>query len=49
VAIDVVGLSYDEAARALRIPSGTVTSRLFRARRQVAQELRSQEPDAITG
>jgi RNA polymerase sigma-70 factor, ECF subfamily len=49
VAIDVVGLSYDEAASALRVPAGTVTSRLFRARRQVAQELRSQEPDAITG
>jgi RNA polymerase sigma-70 factor (ECF subfamily) len=40
VAIDVAGLSYTEAARALRVPEGTVTSRLFRARRQVAQALR---------
>jgi RNA polymerase sigma-70 factor (ECF subfamily) len=32
VAVDVVGLSYDEAARALRIPQGTVMSRLYRGR-----------------
>jgi RNA polymerase sigma-70 factor (ECF subfamily) len=40
VAVDVVGLSYIEAARALKVAEGTVTSRLFRARRQVAQRLR---------
>jgi RNA polymerase sigma-70 factor (ECF subfamily) len=39
IAIDVAGLSYREAARALRVREGTVTSRLFRARRQVAQAL----------
>ncbi|MDQ6750459.1 MAG: RNA polymerase sigma factor [Actinomycetota bacterium] len=39
VAIDVAGLSYTEAARALRVPEGTVTSRLYRARRQVARTL----------
>jgi RNA polymerase sigma-70 factor, ECF subfamily len=39
VAVDVVGLSYEEAAKALRIPSGTLTSRLFRARQQVARAL----------
>jgi len=39
VAIDVVGLSYREAARALRVPEGTVTSRLARARAQVAEAL----------
>jgi len=39
VAVDVVGLSYREAARALRIPEGTVTSRLWRAREQVAERL----------
>ena len=39
VAIDVVGLSYREAARALRVREGTVTSRLFRARQQVARAL----------
>jgi RNA polymerase sigma-70 factor (ECF subfamily) len=37
VAVDVAGLSYDEAARALRIPKGTVMSRLYRARQQVAR------------
>ena len=39
VAIDLAGLSYREAARALRINEGTVTSRLFRARRGVARSL----------
>jgi RNA polymerase sigma-70 factor, ECF subfamily len=38
-AIDVVGLSYAEAARALRVREGTVTSRLYRARAQVAKAL----------
>ncbi len=39
VAVDVVGLSYAEAARALRIPDGTLTSRVHRARAQVARAL----------
>jgi RNA polymerase sigma-70 factor (ECF subfamily) len=39
VAVDVAGLSYGEAARALRLREGTVTSRLFRARQQVARWL----------
>ncbi|HJZ61687.1 MAG TPA: RNA polymerase sigma factor [Miltoncostaeaceae bacterium] len=39
VAVDVAGLSYREAARALRIRNGTVMSRLFRARRQLACRL----------
>jgi RNA polymerase sigma-70 factor (ECF subfamily) len=39
VAVDVAGLSYGEAARALRVREGTVTSRLFRARQQVARRL----------
>src|SRR5919197_2573122 len=41
VAVDVAGLSYDEAARALGIPEGTLTSRLFRARDRVARLLSS--------
>jgi RNA polymerase sigma-70 factor (ECF subfamily) len=40
VAVDVVGLSYGEAARALRVREGTVTSRLYRARARVARQLR---------
>ena len=39
VAIDVLGLSYREAARALRVREATITTRLFRARRQVASRL----------
>ena len=39
VAVDVAGLSYGEAARALRVPEGTLTSRLARARAQVADSL----------
>jgi RNA polymerase sigma-70 factor, ECF subfamily len=39
VAIDVLGLSYREAARALRVREATITTRLFRARKQVATRL----------
>ena len=39
VAVDVVGLSYDEAAKALHVRGGTIGSRLFRARSQVAESL----------
>ena len=39
VAVDVLGLSYREAARALRTREATITTRLFRARKQVAQRL----------
>ena len=37
VAVDIAGLSYKEAARALRIRDGTVMSRLYRARQQVVR------------
>ena len=39
VAVDVTGLSYSETARALRIPEGTVMSRLYRARQQVVRKI----------
>jgi RNA polymerase sigma-70 factor (ECF subfamily) len=39
VAVDVLGLSYREAARALDVRETTLTTRLFRARKQVAKLL----------
>jgi RNA polymerase sigma-70 factor (ECF subfamily) len=41
VAVDVVGLSYAEAAEALGTKEATITSRLFRARAQVARGMDS--------
>jgi RNA polymerase sigma-70 factor (ECF subfamily) len=46
VAVDVLGLSYREAGRALRVREATITTRLFRAREQVAKRLRS-EPGSL--
>ena len=37
VAIDLVGLSYREAALLLGVPEATITSRLYRARQRVAR------------
>jgi RNA polymerase sigma-70 factor, ECF subfamily len=45
VAVDVAGLSYSEAARALGVPQGTLTSRLFRARDRVAGRLGPEDDD----
>jgi RNA polymerase sigma-70 factor (ECF subfamily) len=38
-AVDLAGLSYKEAARALGTREGTIMSRLYRGRSQVAKEL----------
>jgi RNA polymerase sigma-70 factor (ECF subfamily) len=46
VAVDVLGLSYREAARALRVREATITTRLFRARRQLAKQLVVPDPIA---
>jgi RNA polymerase sigma-70 factor, ECF subfamily len=43
VAVDVLGLSYREAARALRVREATITTRLFRARKRVARRLTAGE------
>jgi RNA polymerase sigma-70 factor (ECF subfamily) len=39
VAVDIAGLSYREAARALGVHEATITTRLYRARQRVAREL----------
>lgn len=44
VAVDVVGLSYREAADALKTKEATITSRLYRGRAQVAQRVAAQDP-----
>jgi RNA polymerase sigma-70 factor, ECF subfamily len=49
VAVDVVGLSYKEAAHALRIRQGTVMSRLYRARQQVVRRVEGGRPDGPAG
>jgi RNA polymerase sigma-70 factor (ECF subfamily) len=42
--VEVVGMRYQEAARILRVPVGTVKSRLYHARRRLVEWLRS-DPD----
>lgn len=39
IAVDVLGLSYREAARALRTRGATITTRLHRGRQHVARQL----------
>jgi RNA polymerase sigma-70 factor (ECF subfamily) len=42
IAVDVLGLSYAEAARSLGARKETITSRLHRGRQHVARELQTQ-------
>ena len=44
VAVDVCGLSYGEAGKALGVREATITTRLHRARRQAAEGLRAGQP-----
>jgi RNA polymerase sigma-70 factor (ECF subfamily) len=44
--VDVEGLSYEDAAAVLRVPLGTVRSRLFRARRLLQDMLFTHAQDA---
>jgi RNA polymerase sigma-70 factor (ECF subfamily) len=39
IAVDVIGMSYKEAARALRAREATLTTRLHRGRQHVARAL----------
>jgi RNA polymerase sigma-70 factor (ECF subfamily) len=44
VACDILGLSMDDAAEVLAVPTGTVKSRLSRARGRLAEQLLREEP-----
>jgi RNA polymerase sigma-70 factor, ECF subfamily len=48
VAVDVLGLSYREASKALKVREATLTTRLFRARKQIARKLASEEDPATS-
>ena len=46
---EIEGLSVDDAAQALEIPTGTVKTRLMRARRKLQQALAPEVRNALTG
>lgn len=46
VLVDMEGYGYEDAARVLDVPVGTVRSRLFRARRLLQESLRDHARDA---
>jgi RNA polymerase sigma-70 factor (ECF subfamily) len=50
VLCDLQGLSYEEAAAVIKVPVGTVRSRLYRARQQLAERLANAErsPASVT-
>jgi RNA polymerase sigma-70 factor, ECF subfamily len=46
IAVDLVGLSYQEAARSLHTREATITTRLYRGRQHIARQLTSETPSA---
>jgi RNA polymerase sigma-70 factor, ECF subfamily len=47
-AVDILGLSYGEAAQALGTPEATITTRIYRARQRIARELGDQPKTPTT-
>ena len=45
---ELEGMSYDEIAKAMNCPIGTVRSRIFRARDQVIQEISQKFPGTFS-
>jgi RNA polymerase sigma-70 factor (ECF subfamily) len=48
IAVDIVGLSYAEAARALGTREATITTRLYRARQRLARQLAPTDREGTT-
>ncbi|MGH2959090.1 MAG: RNA polymerase sigma factor [Solirubrobacterales bacterium] len=49
VAVDVVGLSYEEAARSLGVKQSTLATRIFRARTEVIDRFEQHETEFKSG
>jgi RNA polymerase sigma-70 factor (ECF subfamily) len=49
VAVDVVGLSYAEAAGELGVKEATLTTRLYRARERVIEDLAPTGKESVPG
>jgi RNA polymerase sigma-70 factor (ECF subfamily) len=49
VAVDVAGLSYEEAAKALDVKQSTLATRIFRARGEMLEHFEERENQSKTG
>jgi RNA polymerase sigma-70 factor (ECF subfamily) len=47
VAIDVIGLSYREAARSLRVREATITTRVHRGRQRIARAMSDEDSQQV--